>query len=76
MKNERIDLERTLALSTAHIPVGNPDFGGARHVRHEYGFIVFVMKYRTLPQNITLTAFFLRSGERYVSRPHTNQTRR
>ena len=31
-----------LDLTTGHMPSSDPDFGGMRHVSHEYGFIVFV----------------------------------
>lgn len=38
---EHRDLEKVLALSTAHMPCEKPDFGDSRVVSHEYGFILF-----------------------------------
>ena len=34
--------ERTLVLSTAHMPAAKPFFGCVRSVEHEYGFVVFM----------------------------------
>lgn len=34
--------EKTLVLSTAHMPESDPDFGSVRNIEHEYGFIAFV----------------------------------
>lgn len=35
-------IEKLLALSTAHMPSEEPDFGGLRTIEHEYGYVVFV----------------------------------
>ena len=35
-------IRNMLDLSTAHMPSEEPDFGGHRVTKHEYGFIVFV----------------------------------
>ena len=35
-------LEKVLALSTAHMPRTNPDFGGLRTAPFEYGVVVWV----------------------------------
>jgi hypothetical protein len=38
-------IEKVLALSTAHMPKEIPNFGKARTITHEYGFVVFVEQY-------------------------------
>jgi len=35
-------IEKVLTLSTAHMPNEDPDFGGVRCLRFEYGNVVFV----------------------------------
>ena len=40
-------IEKVLALSTAHMPKEIPNFGKARAVIHEWGFIVFVVELET-----------------------------
>lgn len=35
-------IEKVLALSTAHMPRTDPDFGGLRAIDFEYGYFVFV----------------------------------
>jgi len=34
-------IEKTLTLSTAHMPCNEPDFGDLRYESHEFGYIVF-----------------------------------
>ena len=48
MNNESC-FEKTLVLSTGHMPKSEPDFGELRATEHEYGWIVWLSDAATKP---------------------------
>ena len=45
-----LEIEKTLVLSTAHMPESHPDFGELRASPHEYGYIVFLLSSHPSPE--------------------------
>lgn len=37
-----VPIVRAMDVSTSHMPESKPDFGGLRHVEHEFGYVVFI----------------------------------
>jgi hypothetical protein len=51
-RNAKAMIEKSLTLSTAHMPSHAPDFKSVRSADHEYGYILFVADVEDLAQSV------------------------